>query len=84
MSVVHVMFRGNTDDFIFEDLFPAERYEQLGIAANITPTPSTVTQDQIVMALAQYYDVGIGEFVDHKIEINKNGNITVRADTVFG
>jgi len=36
------------------------------------------------MALAQHYDVGVGEFSDHKVEINKNGNITVRADTVFG
>jgi len=78
------MFRGNTDDFVFEDLFPVERYQQLGIVEGTTPTPSTVSQDQIVMALAQHYDVGVGEFSDHKVEINKNGNITVRADTVFG
>ena len=84
MSDVHVMFRGNTDDFNFEDLFPEERYEQLGIEAGATPAPSNVNQDQIRMALAQHYDCGLDEFSDHHIEINSNGNITVRANTTFG
>lgn len=84
MSIVHVMFRGNTNDIKFENLFPEERYEALNIAVGVTPTSSSVNQDQIRMALAQHYDVGLDEFSDHHIEINSNGNITVRANTTFG
>lgn len=84
MSDVHVMYKGKTDDFSFEDLFPVERLSALGIAEGTTVLPSTVTESQIRMALAQKYDVGEAEFRDHAIEINPNGNITVRADTPFG
>ena len=84
MSIVHVMFRGNTDDLKFEEIFPEERYVALGLEPGFIPTQSNVSQDQIRMALAQHYDVGLGEFSDHHIEINSNGNITVRANTTFG
>lgn len=84
MSDVHVMYRGRQDDFPFDSLFPNERYEALGIAEGATVLPSTVNESQIRMALAQKYDVGMNEFNDHFIEINPNGNITVRANTPFG
>lgn len=84
MSDVHVMYRGSQDDFLFDELFPEDRYEALGIEPGSEVLPSTVSVSQVKMALAQHYDVGMGEFNDHKVEINSNGNITVRANTPFG
>jgi hypothetical protein len=84
MSDIHVMFRGRQDDFDFGELFPAERYEALGIADGTDVTSRSVSDTQIRMALAQKYDVGTNEFADHKIETSSNGNITVRANTPFG
>lgn len=84
MSDVHVMFRGRQEDLPFDNLFPTERYEALGITSGTTVLPSTVSESQIRMALAQRFDVGVGEFQDHFIEINPNGNITVRQNTPFG
>lgn len=84
MSDVHVMYRGRQDDFDFTDLFSEDRYEALGIVPGTNVTSQSVSTDQIKMALAQKYDVGTGEFADHHIEVAKNGNITVRANTPFG
>ena len=84
MSGVHVMFRGTQEDMDFTELFPEDRYEALGIAAGTNVTPQSVSTDQIKMALAQKFDVGTGEFADHYVEVSKNGNITVRANTPFG
>lgn len=84
MSDVHVMYRGSQDDFSFDELFPEDRYEAIGIDTDTVVSPQTVNQTQIRAALAQHYDVGLNEFNDHHIEINKNGNITVRANTPFG
>jgi hypothetical protein len=84
MSGVHVMIRGRQEDLSFEELFPVERHEALGIPSGTAVLPSTVTEVQIRMALAQKYDVGIGEFSESFIEINPNGNITVRPNTPFG
>jgi hypothetical protein len=84
MSEVHVMYRGKQEDLSFEDLFPVERYEAIGIAPGTEVIPSNVTDNQIRAALAQYYDVGLNEFSDQNIEKNPNGNITIRANTPFG
>ena len=84
MSEVHVMYQGKQEDISFEDLFPAERYEAIGIAPGTEVIPSNVTDNQIRAALAQYYDVGLNEFSDQYIEKNPNGNITIRANTPFG
>lgn len=84
MSTVHVMFRGSQDDFDFNILFSRERLSLIGYNSDVEINPNNVTADQIKMALAQNYDVGITEFQDHYIDINKNGNITVRANTPFG
>lgn len=84
MSDIHVMFRGRQDDFAFEELFSEDRYEGLGIAPGAIVTPTTVSTEQIKMALSQHYDVGLNELSDHKVEVSSNGNITVRANTVFG
>jgi hypothetical protein len=84
MSDIHVMFRGRQDDLKFDDLFSQDRFDALGITEGTVLTPSSVNQDQIRMALAQKYDVGLDEFKDHAIEVSANGNITVRANTPFG
>lgn len=84
MQDIHVMFRGRQDDLKFSDLFSQDRFEALGITIGTVITPSSVNHDQIRMALAQKYDVGMDEFRDHAIEISSNGNITVRANTPFG
>lgn len=84
MSEVHVVYNGRTDDLEFENVFPAERRASIGIAENVTIAPNSLTTDQIKTALAQHYDVGLGEFQDHYVEIAKNGNITVRPNATFG
>jgi hypothetical protein len=45
---------------------------------------SNLNEDQIKAALSQHFDVGLGEFEDHYVEINPNGNITVRPNTTYG
>jgi len=82
--MVHVKYEGRSDDIEFETLFPADRWASLGIAEGTVPTPQTVTQQQIRTALAQHYDRGVGEFNDMYVEVNPNGNITVRPEATFG
>jgi len=84
MLEVHVVFRGEQKDFSFEQLFPAERYAALGIQEGTLVAPNSVTDQQICMALAQVFDVGLQEFSDHYIDKSSNGNITVRQNTPFG
>lgn len=84
MSTVHVMFRGTQEDFDFNILFSKERQSLLGINTDTDLTPQNITINQVKMALAQNYDVGLTEFEDHYVDIGKNGNITVRANTPFG
>lgn len=82
--MVHVKYEGRSDDIEFETLFPEDRLAGIGIAEGTEPTPQTVTQQQIRTALAQHYDRGVGEFDDMFIEVNPNGNITVRPEATFG
>jgi len=82
--MVHVKYEGRSDDIEFGTLFRQDRLVSLGIPMDTTPTPQTVTQAQIRMALAQHYDRGMGEFDDMFVEVNPNGNITVRPEAVFG
>lgn len=84
MSEVHVLFRGQQKSFLFDEVFEPDRYAAIGIPENMEVNSSTVTQEQVKMALAQKFDVGVGEFQDSFVEINPNGNITVRPDTTFG
>jgi len=82
--MVHVKYEGRSDDIDFPVLFPAERLAGLGIAEGTQPTPQTVTERQVKLALAQHYDRGANEFDQFYVEINPNGNITVRPDATFG
>jgi hypothetical protein len=84
MSLVHCTFRGNQHDYNFEDIFPVERYAAIGIPEGMDVTPSTISEEMVKTALAQKLDVGVGEFSDSHVEINSNGNITVRPNAVFG
>lgn len=85
MSSVHVMYNGETHDLTFEDLFPADRLEQIGIPTGTEVSAENVTQAQVKTALSQHFDVGLGEFNDHFIEINpKTGNVTVRPEANLG
>jgi len=84
MSTIHVVYDGESKDLEFETVFPAERYAAIGIVAGTEVTASTVSQDNVRTALSQHFDVGLSEFNDHFVEINPNGNITVRPNATFG
>ena len=84
MSSIHVVYDGQTKDLTFDELFPADRLASIGIPDGTDVAASTVNQQQVKMALAQHFDVGLGEFEDHFVEINLNGNVTVRPNTPFG
>ena len=84
MSMIHCTFRGRQYDYNFEDVFVPERFPAIGIPDGMEVTASSVSEDQVKTALAQKFDVGLGEFSDSYVEINPNGNITVRPDAVFG
>jgi hypothetical protein len=84
MAKIHVVYNGRNEDLDFETLFPQERFANIGIPAGTVPSVSALTSEQVKTALAQHFDVGLGEFADHFVEMNPNGNITVRPNTVFG
>ena len=84
MAKIHVVYDGRTQDLEFTELFPRDRYEALGIEGREEVSVETVNQQQVKTALAQHFDVGIDEFEDHYVEMNPNGNITVRPNTTFG
>ena len=84
MASVHVIYKGQTQDIEFDTLFTAERRANMGIDPNAVLTASNVTEAQLKQALAQFFDVGLGEFNDHYVEMNPNGNATVRPNTTFG
>jgi predicted nucleotidyltransferase len=81
---VHVVYNGRNQDISFEDLFTAERRAAVGIAGDQALDSSNVTESQLKQALSQYFDVGVGEFNDHFVELNPNKNATVRPNTPFG
>jgi hypothetical protein len=81
---IHVVYDGRNDDLTFDQLFPADRLQGMGIAEGTQINANTLNQENVRMALAQHYDVGLGEFQDHHIEFASNGNIVVRPETTFG
>lgn len=83
MAKIHVIYNG-TNDFTLEEIFPEERFANIGIPEGTVPSTSTLNSDQVKTALAQHFDVGLGEFADHFVEMNPNGNITVRPNSGFG
>jgi hypothetical protein len=83
MSQIHVAYDGKNQDLEFDEVFPVERRAGLGLSEGVISS-STVTPDQVKQAVAQFYDVGIAQFNDYYVEINPNGNITVRPDATFG
>jgi hypothetical protein len=84
MADVHVIYKGENKDVSFGDLFTAERRANFGMDPNVELSSRNVTEEQLKQALAQSLDVGIGELNDHYVELNPNGNATVRPNTTFG
>ena len=84
MSQVHVLYDGRTQDLDFDDLFTPDRKASLGFAEDAEITSKELSNNQVKAALSQHFDVGPDEFRDHFVEINPNGNITVRPSTPFG
>jgi len=82
MADVHIVYNGHNDDVAFDEMFSSDHLSGLGITGTVTP--QSVTPDQVKMAVAQHFDVGLNEFQDHFVEINPNENITVRPQTTFG
>lgn len=83
MSKVHVIYNG-THDLDFSQVFPPERFANIGISEGVEVSSSTLTEAQVKTALAQHFDVGINEFRDHFVSFDPTGNITVRPDAEFG
>lgn len=81
MSKVHVVYDGRNQDLDFDQVFPADRYQNLTGSERVA---SGMTPQQVKEALARFFDASIDEFQDHYVEINPNGNITVRPNTTFG
>lgn len=84
MSTIHVRYDGESHDLDFGELFTPDRLESIGVASVNDVNSNTVTSDNVKTAIAQHFDVGVGEFDDYQVEFSKNGNITVRPDAVFG
>ena len=84
MGEGHVVYDGQNKDLNFDEVFPADRFAAIGIPEGTVVSASSVTEQQVKAALAQFFDVGLGEFEDHFVEINPNGNITVRPNASFG
>ena len=83
MAKVHVVYNGS-HDLDFDTVFPQDRFANIGIPEGTIPSVTTLNSEQVKTALAQHFDVGLGEFRDHFVEMNPNGNITVRPNTTFG
>jgi len=84
MGQVHVVYNGRTDDLSMEDVFPSSRFSSIGIPEGTVPAVINLNVSQVKNAVAQHYDVNLTEFEDHFVEMNPNGNITVRPNTTFG
>jgi len=84
MAKVHVVYNGRTEDLDFDTIFPPDRFTNIGIPEGTVPSVNNLNPEQVKTALAQHYDVGLGEFGNHFVEMNPNGNITVRPNTTFG
>jgi len=81
MSTVHVVYGGRNEDVEFAEIFREDRVAAIGLTQ---ANPSSLNQQQIKSALANFYDVGVEEFSDHYVEVSPNGNITVRPNAKFG
>ncbi len=84
MASVHIRYDGSTQEVDFEQVFPTERLEAIGIANTAQVNSRNVSADNVKMAVAQYLDIGLGELDGYEVEFHKNGNITIRPDAVFG
>lgn len=80
---VHVIYK-NQRTYPFNEVFTPERLVSFGFPAGATVTASQLTEDQVRTALSQKYDVPLSEFADHFVEVNANGNITVRPNAEWG
>jgi hypothetical protein len=81
---IHVVYDGRNVDLAFNELFPPDRLQNIGIPEGTEINANTLTQTHVRTALSQHFDVGLNEFADHHIDFAENGNITVRPNTVFG
>lgn len=84
MATVHVVYDGRNDDLELNQVFSAERLEAIGVTAGRKITSRNVTEAQVKNALAAWYDRPVSELNDHYVEMNPNGNITVRPNAKFG
>ena len=84
MSTIHVRYDGASHDLDFESLFTPDRLASIGVASVDDVNTNTVTSDNVKTAVAQHFDVAVGEFEDYQVEFSKNGNMTVRPDASFG
>jgi hypothetical protein len=72
MSDIHVVYGGRNETLNFGDIFTGGE------------EPKSITHDQVKTALAHHYDVSTDEFEAHFVEVNPNGNITVRPNAKWG
>lgn len=84
MSTVHVLYDGSSHDFDFSDIINPETAETLGISSSTELTPSNITEAQMKAAVSMHMDIAPGSFNSYTVSFEKNGNITVRPEAVFG
>ena len=84
MASVHIRYDGSTQEVDFDEVFPTERLEAIGITNTAQVNSRNVSADNVKMAVAQYLDIGLGELDGYEVEFSKTGNITIRPDAVFG
>jgi hypothetical protein len=82
MAQIYVKYNGRQDTLDFDDVFTPQRIEALGLRTPVSP--SSLNAEIVRTAIAQKYDVNVSEFADQYIEINPNGNITIRPESGWG
>lgn len=84
MSKVHVVYKGRNEDLELNELFSEDRFENLGIESGTEISAGTINEQMVKNALSYHFDVSTNDFEDHYVEINPNGNVTVRPNATFG
>jgi hypothetical protein len=82
MSIIHVAYGGRNEDLEFDDVFREDRLHSLGMTTK--PLSQSTNPETVKRALAIHYDVSYDEFDSHFVEVNPNGNITVRPNAKWG
>jgi len=82
MSQIYVKYGGEQKTYEFTDVFTPERNLVMGLTEPVIP--NQLSERQVKTALCQKLDINMSELEDHYVEINPNGNITLRPESGWG